>query len=119
MVLELIAGLAAGCSYDPGPSFENVNADRAKELWETEQAQVIDVRFEEEYAEGHIPGAALIPLPVLEEKLDQLDKEKLYLVVCRSGTRSAQASQLLADNGFKKIYNMENGMNEWSFETEK
>ncbi|WP_232233725.1 rhodanese-like domain-containing protein [Bacillus sp. J33] len=80
---------------------------------------MIDVRFEEEYAEGHIPGAALIPLPVLEEKIDQLDKEKLYLVVCRSGTRSAQASQLLADNGFKKIYNMENGMNEWSFETEK
>ncbi|MBT2706589.1 rhodanese-like domain-containing protein [Pseudomonas sp. ISL-84] len=119
MVLVLIAGLAAGCSSDSGPDIENVNADKAKELWETEQAEVLDVRSEEEYAEGHIPGAALIPLPVLEENLDQLDKEKPYLVVCRSGNRSAQASQILAENGFEKIYNMENGMNEWTYEIEK
>jgi rhodanese-related sulfurtransferase len=47
------------------------------------------------------------------------DKDKSYLIVCRSGNRSVQAAELLSGRGFEKLYNMTCGMNEWSFEIEQ
>lgn len=108
--------LITGCS---GGSYTDVTVDEAKELIDSGEVQVLDVRTPDEFAAGHIPGAKLVPLQVIESMLSELDKDQKYLVVCRSGNRSTQASGILVENGFKNIYNMTGGMNEWKYEMEK
>lgn len=108
--------LITGCS---GGSYTDVSVDEAKALIDNGEVQVLDVRTPDEFAAGHIPGAKLVPLQVIESMLSELDKEQKYLVVCRSGNRSAQASGILVENGFKNIVNMTGGISEWKFEIEK
>lgn len=117
-MIFMVLSIITGCSQNEA-SIENVSREKAKELIETEEVAVIDVRTQEEYNSGHIPGAHLLPLDQLHTQLDDLDKDQPYLIVCKTGNRSLQASQQLLDNGFKHIYNMENGMNAWSYEIEK
>jgi len=109
--------LITGCSG--GGSYTDVSVDEAKELIDSREVQVLDVRTPDEFAAGHIPGAKLVPLQVIESMLSELDQDQKYLVVCRSGNRSTQASGILVENGFKNIYNMTGGMNEWTYEIEK
>ena len=96
-----------------------VSVDEAYYIYKNEEMIILDVRTEQEYKEGHIPGAILIPLQELESRLDELDKEEKYLIVCRSGSRSAQASEILVSNGFKHITNMQGGMLDWKYDIEK
>lgn len=60
---------------------------------------LIDVRNEDEYAQAHIPGAQLIPLPTLADRLDELPRDTWVAVICQSGGRSAQAAELLGEAG--------------------
>ncbi|WLR51360.1 rhodanese-like domain-containing protein [Bacillus tianshenii] len=92
--------------------------DEVKSLMD-EGVQVIDVRTSEEFAEGHIPGATLIPLDELSDRTGELEKDKKYIIVCRSGNRSTQASEILVKEGFSNIYNFTGGMNGWEGEIEK
>lgn len=116
IILILVASFLAACGSEA--SYENVSIEKAKKLIDENGVTVLDVRTEEEFNEGHIPGATLIPLSELAERLDELDKDTHYLIICRSGNRSAQASDILIKNGFKHIYNVEKGMNEWKYEIE-
>lgn len=77
-----------------------------------EELNIIDVREVEEVAAGKIPGAVNIPLGLLEFRIHELDKAKEYIVVCRSGGRSARAAQFLESHGFNVI-NMTGGMLDW------
>lgn len=115
LVLLLVLGLSA-CSME---GYRNVTADEAKELIDKKEVVVLDVRTAEEYQGGHIPNATLIPLQELENRMKELDPSATYLVVCRSGNRSAQASEILTTNSFKSIYNMTGGMNTWGYEIEQ
>jgi rhodanese-related sulfurtransferase len=72
-----------------------------------------DVRTAAEFAEGHIGGAANIPLDRLGARTGELDPAQPLYVICRSGSRSAQASALLAGAGFRDIRNVTGGMNDW------
>lgn len=108
--------LISGCS---GASYKDVSVDEAKELIDSGEIKVIDVRTPEEFAAGHIPGAKLVPLQVMESMLSELDKDQKYVVVCRSGNRSTEASGILSENGFKNIHNMNGGLNEWKYELEQ
>lgn len=112
MLLLLITGCSAG-------SYTNVSVDEAKEMIDNGEVEVIDVRTPEEFNAGHIPDSKLMPLQVIEGMLSELDKDKKYLIVCRSGNRSAEASGILAENGFKNIYNMTGGMNDWKYDIEQ
>ncbi|MRG85232.1 rhodanese-like domain-containing protein [Salinibacillus xinjiangensis] len=76
---------------------------------------IIDVRENEEVEQGMIEGAKHIPLQQIPESLDQLDKEKEYVMVCRSGRRSYNASLYLQEHGYK-VRNMVGGMLNWSGE---
>jgi len=97
--------------------YVDVNVSGAKEMIESNPALVIlDVRTVEEYNEGHIEDAVLIPVGELESRLDELDSRKDTLVYCRSGVRSATASQILVDNGFSSVYNMLGGITAWKNE---
>lgn len=74
---------------------------------------LLDVREEAEYAFGHIEGSISIPMGELEDRLDELDKDKEIYVICRTGTRSALAAQKLVEKGFTKVYNVLPGMSAW------
>ncbi|MCY0870155.1 MAG: rhodanese-like domain-containing protein [Firmicutes bacterium] len=80
--------------------------------------QVIDVREPEEYAAGHIPGAKLIPLGQLPQRLGEVDRTRDAVIVCRSGGRSGKACELLASKGYERIYNLMGGMLQWSGDVE-
>jgi rhodanese-related sulfurtransferase len=73
---------------------------------------IIDVREVDEVAAGHIPGSVNIPLGLLEFRLHELDKTKEYIIVCRSGARSARATEFLESHGYK-VTNMIGGMMSW------
>ncbi len=107
--------LLSGCM---GAAFENVTPEKAKEMIDEEKVIILDVRTPEEFNNGHIPGSELVPLQVLEGMSTDLEKEKSYLIVCRSGNRSQQAAEILTGKGFKNVYNMTGGMNEWTYEIE-
>lgn len=80
---------------------------------------VLDVRTKEEFAQGHLPRA--VNIDVLDsvnfmQQIQSLRKNKTYVVYCRSGKRSAKASETLINNQFKHIYNMEGGILAWKGE---
>jgi len=77
--------------------------------------ELIDVRFEEEYEEVYISGSTLIPLNVFREGMENLDKNKKYVIHCRSGKRSRVAALLMAEQGFDAV-SMLGGIIKWPFE---
>ncbi|WP_163536146.1 rhodanese-like domain-containing protein [Gracilibacillus sp. YIM 98692] len=83
-----------------------------KRLEAGEKLNLLDVREAEEVKEGKISKATNIPLGVLEFRLNELDKSKEYVVVCRSGGRSAKAVYFLENQGYDAI-NMTGGMLDW------
>lgn len=101
-------------------SYQQVNAETAKELMDTEDNYVIlDARTQAEYDEGHIPGAILIPHDTVATAAEDAlpDKDQLILVYCRSGNRSKQASQALVDLGYTNVIEF-GGINNWPYEVE-
>ncbi|MGP4065847.1 rhodanese-like domain-containing protein [Oceanobacillus sp. M65] len=90
----------------------------AKKLKEEETLSIIDVREEDEVAQGKIPGTLHIALGQLPERLDEIDKDQQYFIVCRSGGRSGKACAFLSDQGYE-VTNMVGGMLAWEDEVEK
>ena len=80
-----------------------------------DRVQVVDVREPEEWSGplGHIPGARLLPLGHLCERMEELDRERPIVTACRSGARSAQAAVLLQRCGFPRVANLAGGMIRW------
>jgi rhodanese-related sulfurtransferase len=74
---------------------------------------IVDVREPWEYQMGHVAGAVLIPLGQLAGRATELDLEQPVAVICQSGSRSQSAAALLAQKGFKKVYNVQGGMSAW------
>lgn len=98
----------------------NVDAQDVQKLnLKDANIQLIDVRTPEEYKAGHIPEAKLIPLQELPSRLAEIDKNKKVYVICHSGNRSRQASDILAKNGFPNIFNIQGGMLSWKGEIVK
>ncbi len=80
---------------------------------------ILDVREEAEYVFGHIEGSKSIPMGELEDRLNELDKNKEIFVICRTGTRSDLAAKKLAEKGFTKVYNVLSGMSSWNGDLSK
>lgn len=96
---------------------KTMTAQQVQELVESRQPiNLIDVRETAEVAAGKIPGAINIPLGLLEFRMNELDKSKEYIMVCRSGGRSGQAAGFLENQGYK-VTNMDGGMLDWNGET--
>ncbi|MFI8495879.1 rhodanese-like domain-containing protein [Peribacillus butanolivorans] len=74
---------------------------------------IIDVREVDEVKAGKIPNAMHIPLGLVEFRMQDLDKSKEYIMVCRSGGRSSMAAKLLENHGYK-VLNMTGGLLEWN-----
>jgi rhodanese-related sulfurtransferase len=96
-----------------GSPIPAINAQELSEkLKSSKHPLVIDVREPEEYQEGHISWAKLIPLSELSRQMDELPKDQEIICVCASGSRSAAATRQLIRSGFKAV-NMNGGMYTW------
>lgn len=119
----LLVGLALGSGimlvwpmFNRGASAAaNVGPTEAVLLINRENALVLDVRDEGEFAAGHITDARHIPLAKLEERLAEIRKfkDKPIIVQCQSGMRSKNACNILHKQGFSKLYNLQGGLNAW------
>jgi len=117
IAMPLVAA-ACGNGEQTADGYENATIAHTHEHWvQGDQSKVpfmlLDVRTPEEYAEGHIAGAKLIPVQVLAEHLNEVPKDKQVYIYCKSGGRSSRASKLLASNGFTNIENIKGGFDAW------
>ena len=105
---------------DQGAVYVNITAEEAKQIMDSEEGYIIlDVRTQEEYDEGHIPGATQISHEEIAEKAEDVltDKEQLILVYCRSGRRSKIAAEALVELGYTNIKEF-GGIIDWPYEVE-
>lgn len=120
LLLTTFIFLLTGCnSVTKENSYTQISMDEAVSMMETEEDYIIlDVRTLEEFKEKHIPGAICVPNETIgTAEIPSLpDKEQMILVYCRSGNRSKQAAQKLADMGYTNIYEF-GGINDWTGET--
>src|SRR5215475_14784287 len=86
--------------------FEALSGTEAAKKVAEGEVEVLDVRYEYEYHDHHIPKTTLIPLPQLHARFHELDPDKPMLVVCEHGLRSLSACHFLGSQGFKKLYNL-------------
>jgi sulfur-carrier protein adenylyltransferase/sulfurtransferase len=93
---------------------KSVGPDKARELMESTDVTVLDVRQPGEYQAGHIPGARLVPLGELTDRLDELDTGARTLVYCAVGGRSRVAAQILSGKGFSRVLNLSGGYKAWT-----
>ena len=105
---------------DQGAVYVNITAEEAKQIMDTEEGYIIlDARTQEEYDEGHIPGAIVISHEEITEKAEEMltDKNQLILVYCRSGRRSKIAAEALLELGYTNIKEF-GGIIDWPYEVE-
>ena len=123
-LLQLTACSTKGQVMDGGGmvrSYSQISQEEAKQMMEKDDGHVIvDVRRQDEYDAGHIPGAILIPNESIgTERPEELpDLDQVILIYCRSGSRSKQAAQKLFDMGYTNIYEF-GGITDWTGESVK
>ena len=105
-----ILGFISGCGHSTeNGTYQDIEATEAFELIKNKQVLILDVRTPGEYAQGHIKNSVLA-----ENYTKILDhRETPVFLYCRSGNRSVTASKILMAHGFKKVYNLKNGINGW------
>ena len=124
VVLFLAVMMLTACGQDKendqGAVYVNITAEEAKRIMDSEEGYIIlDVRTQEEYDQGHIPGAIVISHEEIAEKAEDVlaDKDQLILVYCRSGRRSKLAAEALVELGYTNIKEF-GGIIDWPYEIE-
>ena len=120
ILLLLAVMLLTACGQNKEAAYVNITAEEAKQIMDTEEGYIIlDTRTQEEYDEGHIPGAIQISHDEIEEKAEGMlpDKDQLILVYCRSGRRSKLAAETLVELGYTNIKEF-GGIIDWPYEVE-
>ena len=120
LAVMLLTACGQNKENDREAVYVNITAEEAKQIMDTEEGYIIlDARTQEEYDEGHIPGAIVISHEEIAEKAEEVltDKEQLILVYCRSGRRSKIAAEALAELGYTNIKEF-GGIIDWPYEVE-
>ena len=120
-VLLAVLLCLAGCTAEEKMAYRQISQKEAKSMMTRDDGYIIvDVRRQDEYDSGHIPGAILIPYTEIENKAIELlpDKDTQILVYCRSGRRSKIASESLAKIGYTNVKEF-GGIIDWPYEIEK
>ena len=100
----------------PEPVTEQITAEKVKAAIDNkEDFALLDVRTTAEYARGKIGGSINLPVDEVSQKIEEVipDKEQTVYVYCLSGSRSVHAVDAMARMGYKKVYNMTNGLLAW------
>ena len=126
LLLFLIVSLAGCGSREEDTmntvSYQQITAKEAKSMMDEQpDAVILDVREQDEYDAGHIPGAVLLPVGTIDEETAAAaipEKDTVALVYCRSGNRSKAASQTLADLGYTQIFEF-GGIRDWPYDVEQ
>ena len=121
LLLLLLTGCGGTASNASSENdYQQISQEAAKEMMDTQDVIILDVREQDEYDSGHIPGAVLLPVGTIDEETAAEvipEKDSTVLVYCRSGNRSKTASSALAELGYTNIYEF-GGINTWPYETE-
>ena len=102
------------------PALKNISAQEAKDLIQQRKADpnfvILDIRTPQEFAAGRIDGAVNLDFhaPNFKESLKALDKNKTYMMYCRSGNRSGKALGMMEGQNFTDVYNMTGGIGAWA-----
>lgn len=98
------------------PNYVAVTADEATKILENLHPFILDVRTPQEYQQIHIKGAILIPIQQLQARITELESKKHedVFIYCATGNRSTVAARILANRGFKRIYNLRYGVYDWA-----
>ena len=121
LAVMMLTACGQDTENDREAAYMNITAEEAKQIMDTEEGYIIlDVRTQEEYDEGHIPGAIVIPHEEITERAEDVltDKDQLILVYCRSGRRSKIAAEALVKLGYTNIQEF-GGIIDWPYETEQ
>lgn len=114
--------LLTGCgSSTVANAYQQITQEEAKAMMDTQEVIILDVREQDEFDTGHIPGAVLLSLgAITEDTADAVipERDSVVLVYCRSGNRSKQASQALVDLGYTAVYEF-GGISTWPYEVEQ
>lgn len=110
----LLAASIVGCSSSSSATVQVIDADKAKELLALSDTVLVDVRTQEEYDQGHIEKAILIPYNEIEASASQYlpNKQAAVIVYCRTGQRASWAAATLLAAGYQQVYNL-GGINKW------
>ena len=121
LLLLLLTGCGGTASNASSENdYQQISQEEAKEMMDTQDVIILDVREQDEYDSGHIPGAVLLPVGTIDEETAAEvipEKDSTVLVYCRSGNRSKTASSALAELGYTNIYEF-GGISTWPYETE-
>jgi rhodanese-related sulfurtransferase len=99
-------------------TYQQIKQEEAKNMMDMQEVIILDVREQDEFDAGHIPGAVLLPVGTIAKDtaaavIPELDS--VVLVYCRSGNRSKTASEAIAALGYTKVYEF-GGINTWPYE---
>ncbi|WP_135609925.1 rhodanese-like domain-containing protein [Methanococcoides sp. AM1] len=123
LAILVVSVVILGCA-DPGMSdqvdgdnatagYTDVSVQEAKEMIDSGDVFLLDVRTVNEFETEHIEGAVNIDVNELGSRLDEVPQDETILVYCRTGVRSAAASNILVDAGYTDVYNMLGGISQW------
>jgi rhodanese-related sulfurtransferase len=116
IALVILAGISYGVYQMTQPQTAalpaEINVDQAAQM-RNQGAFILDVREPSEWTQVHIPGATLIPLGQLPNRLNEVPKDRKVVVYCHSGNRSAQGRDILHNAGFTQVTSMAGGITQW------
>lgn len=121
LTLLLLLTACGTAETSPESGYTQISQEEAREMMDTQEVLVLDVREQDEYDSGHIPDAVLLPVgTITEDTAAEIipEKDTTVLVYCRSGNRSKTAAQALANLGYTHIYEF-GGISTWPYEVEK
>lgn len=121
MILAMLLVLTGCGGKEVKNTYQQITQEEAKNMMDTREVIILDVREQDEFDAGYIPGAVLLPVGTISSEtaaavIPELDS--VVLVYCRSGNRSKTASSALAELGYTNVYEF-GGISTWSYEVEK
>jgi phage shock protein E len=113
--------LVYSCKETGATGYETLDNQTFAQKLNDSNVVVLDVRTPDEYRQGHMPHAILMNYydDGFRENIQNLDKDKTYLVYCAAGGRSSKTSKILKEHGFNNVFSLEHGFKKWNGPVEK
>lgn len=117
VVLVVSIVIMNACIDDYKASYQRINGEQAKQMIDTYDVIILDVRTSDEYNSGHIANAMLLPVNLIKDQAEENlpDKDTIILIYCRSGNRSRTAAYELINLGYTNVYDF-GGIIDWQYE---